>query len=237
MSKTTKNLKILYEDNHVLGIMKTPGWLSQGDRTGDESVLDWAKDYVKHKYNKPGKVYMGCVHRLDRPSSGVMIYAKTSKALKRLNREFAERKTDKRYMAIVQGEMPRFNDQLIHYLKKDRKTNKVKAYNKSKPKTQKAILQYTLVGEINGMFLLDIKLETGRPHQIRTQLAQKGFPIVGDTKYGAMHNLKQKEIALHCYKLSVKHPTKDTYITLKSKPLHIDPWRKFEALIGEMLKA
>ncbi len=235
MKNSRQQIKVIYEDNHVLGIVKPSGWLSQRDRTGDDSVIDWTKAYIKEKYNKPGKVFMGCVHRLDRPTSGVMVYARTSKALKRLNREFAERRTEKKYIALVQGAVPRFNDKLVHYLKKNRKKNIVKASTQQYSGSKKAVLDYTMIGQLGDMFLLDITLETGRPHQIRAQLAKAGFPIVGDRKYKSKENLPNASIALHCYSLVVKHPTTDEPLRLHSEPYNVSPWDRFKDLINQQL--
>lgn len=235
MSKFKEELDILYDDNHVLGLLKPSGWLSQGDKTGDKSVLDWGKAYLKEKYDKPGNVFLGCVHRLDRPTSGVMVYAKTSKALKRLNNEFAERQVTKKYIAVVTGETPKFHDKLVHFLRKNRKNNTVKAYTKIKPKSHKAILEYRMIGQIGKSFLLDISLKTGRPHQIRTQLSKAGFPIIGDVKYGARNPLPYADIALHCYDLEIAHPTEEKTIHIHHLPLSKEPWGKYNSLLKEIL--
>lgn len=237
MSEKKGKLNVIYDDNHVLGLVKPSGVLSQGDNTGDDSILDIGKEYIREKYKKPGNIFLGCVHRLDRVSSGVMVYAKTSKALQRLNKEFAERRALKRYMVVVEGEnIPKMEEELTHYLKKDESTNTVKAYRKEKTGAKKAVLRYKMLGEINGMFLLDIDLETGRPHQIRAQMAQAGFPVVGDVKYGSKSGLPKREIALHCYELKIKHPTQESIIHLKHAPTNNEPWRKFSELITYVIK-
>lgn len=235
MAKYKDECKVLYDDNHVLGLLKPSGWLSQGDKTGDRTVMDWAKKYIKEKENKPGNVYLGCVHRLDRPSSGVMVYAKTSKALKRLNSAFAERRTKKKYVAVVEGNPPKFQDRLVHYLRKNRKRNYVNAYQKKKSKTRKAILDYQMIGQLGDHYLLDVSLETGRPHQIRTQLASAGFPIVGDLKYGAQKSLPYADIALHCYDLTVDHPTIKEDVHLHHLPYDKKPWEQFTSIMEQQL--
>ena len=182
MQSTRENLQILFEDNHIIVINKRVGDIVQGDRTGDKPLSDVVKEYIKEKYNKPGKAFLGVVHRLDRPTSGVVIFAKTSKSLERLNKMLREKKIDKTYWAIVKNKLPLEKDTLIHYLKKNSKNNKSSAFKKETEGCKKAVLHYKTIKELNTYFLLEIDLETGRHHQIRCQLANIGCPIKGDLK-------------------------------------------------------
>ncbi len=203
---TPENLQVLYEDNHVIIVNKRPGDIVQGDKTGDIPLSEVVKEYIKDKYNKPGNVYLGVVHRLDRPTSGIVLFAKTSKALPRLNKIFKEKEANKTYWAIVKNEPPKQQNSLVHFLKRNTKQNKSVAHIKEVPESKKAILRYTVLKKLDNYYLLEIDLETGRHHQIRSQLSAIGCPIKGDLKYGFDRGNKDASIHLHARKLSFVHP-------------------------------
>lgn len=200
------NLQILFEDNHLIVINKRPGDIVQGDKTGDKPLSEVVKSYIKEKYNKPGNVYLGVVHRLDRPTSGIVVFAKTSKALPRLNKMFQNKEAQKTYWAIVKQQPPKESDQLIHFLKRNPKQNKSYAHIKEVPDSKKAILDYKIIRSLNNYFLLEIDLHTGRHHQIRSQLSSIGCPIKGDLKYGFDRSNKDASIHLHSRELKLIHP-------------------------------
>jgi len=209
MSKTlsnSSNLQVLYEDNHIIIINKRVGDIVQGDKTGDQPLSDVIKDYIKDKYNKPGNVYLGVVHRLDRPTTGIVLFSKTSKALPRLNKLFAERLAKKTYWAVVKNKPQNEQGTLIHWLKKNPKNNKSTAYIKEVENSKKAILHYKLLKKLKTYYLLEINLETGRHHQIRSQLSSIGCPIKGDLKYGFDRSNKNAGIHLHARQISFIHP-------------------------------
>ena len=214
MHSTKENLQILYEDNHLLIINKQIGDIVQGDKTGDKPLSEIAKEYIKDKHNKPGNVFLGVVHRLDRPTSGIIIFAKTSKALERLNRMLREKKICKTYWAIVKNKPTKEKDTLVHYLKKNPKNNKSTTYKNETPGAKKAILHYKLIKELNTYYLLEIDLETGRHHQIRCQLANLGCPIKGDLKYGFDRSNKNGGIHLHARKIEFVHPVQNKNISI-----------------------
>ncbi len=216
------NLQVLYEDNHIIVINKRPGDIVQGDKTGDIPLSEVVKEYIKDKYNKPGKVYLGVVHRLDRPTSGIVIFARTSKALPRLNQLFKDREAKKTYWAIVKNMPPKEKDTLTHYLKRNPKQNKSYAHIKEVPDSKKAILDYKIIQKLDNYFLLEIALHTGRHHQIRSQLSAIGSPIKGDLKYGFDRSNKDASISLHSRKLSFKHPVKDLELNVVA-PVPNDP--------------
>lgn len=205
---THKNLQIIYEDNHLIVINKRAGDIVQGDKTGDAPLSEIVKEYLKTKYNKPGNVFLGVVHRLDRPTTGIVLFAKTSKALPRLNRMFAEKKTQKTYWALVKNPPPKTQDRLIHWLKKNPKNNKSTAYHKETVGSKKAILHYKVLKTLDSYTLLEVDLETGRHHQIRAQLAAIGCPIKGDLKYGFPRSNPDASISLHARQLELEHPVK-----------------------------
>lgn len=186
----------------------------QGDKTGDKPLSEVTKSYLKDKYNKEGNVYLGVVHRLDRPTSGIIVFAKTSKALPRLNKLFANRLAKKTYWALVKNEPPKTNDTLTHWLKKNPKNNKSTAYKKEVDDSKKAILHYKVIKTLDNFYLLEIDLETGRHHQIRSQLASIGCPIKGDLKYGFNRNNKDASISLHARTLYFIHPVKKIAINI-----------------------
>ena len=216
------NLQVLYEDNHIIIVNKRAGDIIQGDKTGDKPLSDVVKEYIKDKYNKPGNVYLGTVHRLDRPTTGLVIFAKTSKVLPRLNKLFLSKDINKTYWALVKNEPPKTQDQLIHYLKKNPKNNKSKAYTKDIADSKKAILHYELIKKLDNYFLLEVNLETGRHHQIRAQLSAIGCPIKGDLKYGFDRSNKDASISLHARHIEFIHPVKKDLISI-SAPLPNDP--------------
>ena len=217
------NLQVIYEDNHIIIVNKRAGDIVQGDKTGDKPLSEVVKDYIKLKYDKPGNVYLGVVHRLDRPTTGIVMFSKTSKALPRLNKLFAEKKTNKTYWAIVKQipEIPQ--DTLIHWLKKNPKNNKSTAYTKEINGSKKAILHYKTLKVLDNYVLLEIELETGRHHQIRCQLANIGSPIKGDLKYGFDRSNKDASISLHARRLQFIHPVSkkpiDVIAPLPNEPI------------------
>jgi 23S rRNA pseudouridine1911/1915/1917 synthase len=211
---TSSNLQVLYEDNHLIVVNKRAGDIVQGDKTGDLPLSEVVKEYLKVKYDKPGNVYLGVVHRLDRPTTGIVLFAKTSKALPRLNKMFAEKKTQKTYWALVKEVPPKPEDRLIHWLKKNPKNNKSSAFKKEIKGSKKAILHYQVLKQLDHYYLLEIDLETGRHHQIRSQLAAIGCPIKGDLKYGFPRSNPDAGISLHARKLKLIHPVTGNPIEL-----------------------
>jgi len=212
------NLQVLYEDNHVIIVNKRAGDIVQGDKTGDKPLSEVVKEYIKDKYNKPGSVYLGVVHRLDRPTTGIVMFARTSKALTRLNKLLADKKINKTYWAIVGQNPPKKKDTLIHWLKKNPKNNKSTAYIKEVKDSKKAILHYEVIKVLNRYFLLEVNLETGRHHQIRSQLSSIGSSIKGDLKYGFDRSNKDGSINLHSRKVAFKHPVSKTEIEITAPP-------------------
>jgi len=203
---TKDNLQILHEDNHIIVINKRVGDIVQGDKTGDIPLSEIVKQYIKEKYNKPGDVFLGVVHRLDRPTSGIVVFAKTSKALSRLNETFKNRETQKTYWAVVKNCPPKEKDTLIHFLKRNTKNNTSKAHLKEVPDSKKASLSYQIIKKLDNYYALEIDLHTGRHHQIRAQLQAIGCPIKGDLKYGFDRNNPDGGIHLHAKKLIITHP-------------------------------
>lgn len=203
---TKDNLQILHEDNHIIVINKRVGDIVQGDKTGDKPLSEVVKEYIKDKYNKPGEVFLGVVHRLDRPTTGIVVFARTSKALTRLNEMFSNRETQKTYWAIVKNKPDKEQDTLIHFLKRNEKNNTSKAHIKEVPESKKASLEYKIIKTLDNYFALEINLHTGRHHQIRAQLAAIGCPIKGDLKYGFDRSNPDGGIHLHARKLNFTHP-------------------------------
>lgn len=216
------NLQVLHEDNHIIIINKRVGDIVQGDKTGDLPLSEVVKAYIKDKYNKPGNVYLGTVHRLDRPTSGLVIFAKTSKALPRLNKLFVSKDISKTYWAVVKNQPPKEKDTLINWLKKNPKNNKSYAHPKEVKDSKKAILHYKTIKKLDNYFLLEIELETGRHHQIRSQLSNIGCPIKGDLKYGFDRSNKDAGIHLHARHIEFIHPVSKETINITA-PLPKDP--------------
>ena len=208
------NLNVLYEDNHLIIVNKRAGDIVQGDKTGDTPLSEIVKEYLKEKYHKPGNVYLGVVHRLDRPTTGLVVFSKTSKALPRLNKLFANKEAKKTYWALVKNAPPKPQDTLIHWLKKNPKNNKSSAFTKEVAGSKKAILHYKILKKLDTYYLLEIELETGRHHQIRSQLAFIGSPIKGDLKYGFDRNNPDGSISLHARQLDFEHPVKNEVMTI-----------------------
>ncbi len=206
------NLQVLFEDNHIIIVNKRAGDIVQGDKTGDKPLSDVVKEYLKDKYNKEGNVFLGVVHRLDRPTTGIIVFAKTSKALPRLNKLFAEKTAQKTYWAVVANQPPKTKDTLIHWLKKNPKNNKSTAFKKEIDGSKRAVLHYKHLLSLERYHLLEIMLETGRHHQIRCQLKSIGCTIKGDLKYGAKRSNKDASIHLHARELQFTHPVKKTAI-------------------------
>ena len=223
-----KDLPIIYEDNHLLVVNKPPGMLVQGDHTGDPSLVDHAKNYIKKKYHKPGNVYIGLPHRIDRPTSGIVVLAKTSKALSRLNKQFSSRETEKIYWAIVKKPLTNDAAELIHYLKKNQKKNKSFAYDKAIPEAKKAVLSFKKVAELKNYIGLSIDLSTGRHHQIRCQLATIGNPIKGDLKYGFPRSNPDGSIHLHARNMALLHPVKKEKMSFQADVPDDVLWKEME---------
>ena len=223
-------MTVLYEDNHIIIVKKAAGEIVQGDKTGDKPLSDIVKDYLKVKYNKPGNVFCGVTHRLDRPTSGVVVFAKTSKALSRLNTLFRDGKVDKTYWAIVKDRPPKEEDRITHYLIKNEKINKSIAYDTEKPRAKKAVLHYRLIAASRNYFLLEIDLETGRHHQIRVQLAKIGCPIRGDLKYGANRSNPDGSISLHARTISFTHPVSKKQVSVTAPVPEENLWKSFESV-------
>jgi len=210
-------VNVIYEDNHLIAVSKKAGDIVQGDKTGDVPLSDMVKAYLKERYQKPGNVFLGVVHRLDRPVSGVVLFAKTSKALPRLNKMFAEHQAVKKtYLAIVANRPPQPEGTLTHWLTRNEKQNTARAYDREVPGSKKAVLSYRLVAESERYFLLEVELLTGRHHQIRCQLAKIGCPIRGDLKYGAPRSNPDGSISLHAWRLWLEHPVTHQDITIEA---------------------
>ena len=208
-------LTVLYEDNHCLAVMKPNGLLTVGDQTGDESLLEIAKQYLGEKYQKPGAVFLGVVHRLDRPVSGVVLFARTSKAASRLFKQFQDRTVEKLYQAVVEGKITPPEGQLVDWLLKDEALNQVSRVEPNTAGSREAILRYRTLRKGPNNTLLEIELQTGRSHQIRVQLAGAGHSILGDSKYGSTTRM-QGSIALHAASLTFEHPTRKERITVSA---------------------
>ena len=215
---TPQNLQVLYEDNHLIIVNKRPGDIVQGDKTGDVPLSEVVKEYIKIKYDKPGNVYLGVVHRLDRPTSGIVVFAKTSKALPRLNKLFKDKDAKKTYWAVVKNAPPKQQDRLVHFMKRNSKQNKSYAHLKEVPDSKKAILEYRIIKSLNNYYLLEIDLHTGRHHQIRSQMSAIGCPVKGDLKYGFDRSNKDGSIHLHARKLVFEHPVKKEELVVIAPP-------------------
>lgn len=220
-------LSVIYEDNHLLVVNKPAGMLVQGDKTGDECLIDLAKKYIKEKYNKPGDVFLGLAHRLDRPVSGVVLLARTSKALARITADFRERKVKKLYWAITPVKPSVDQGRLVNWLIKDQRKNIVKSYKKEKSGALRAELTFEVKARVGSNYLLEINLETGRFHQIRVQLAGMGCPIYGDIKYGSKVKNTNGKIFLHARKLSLIHPVKKEEVVFLAPLPKESLWQNF----------
>ncbi|MEP4533835.1 MAG: RluA family pseudouridine synthase [Cyclobacteriaceae bacterium] len=225
-----KEPKVIHEDNHLLVVNKPTGWLVQGDKTGDRTLTDWAKAYIKRKYNKPGDVYLHPCHRLDRPVGGILIFARTSKALERMNKLFREDRIQKVYLAIVKGKPESMEDTLIHYINKDSKKNTVRAFTRPKGDAKRAELSYDVIAIGDSHSLLRVKPKTGRPHQIRVQLAKIECPIKGDLRYGYPKANPDKSISLHAFQIIFTHPVKQEDMKLTCKP----EWPDYGSFVNEL---
>lgn len=222
-------MEVIYEDNHIIAINKACGEITQGDKTGDKTLPDMVKEWLKEKYNKPGNVFCGVIHRLDRPTSGVVLLAKTSKALSRMNELFRKDDVNKTYWAIVKNKPKQEAGTLRHYLLKNEKQNKSYAYDIEKPNSKLAILHYKVVAKSENYFLLEINLETGRHHQIRCQLATIGSPIKGDLKYGFARSNINGGISLHARRITFIHPISKQDIEIIAPTPNDDIWKEFDA--------
>ncbi|MDL2241847.1 RNA pseudouridine synthase [Bacteroidales bacterium OttesenSCG-928-L03] len=221
-------MKVLYEDNHIIAVNKTTSEIVQGDKTGDTPLSEIVKQYIKEKYEKPGAVFLGVTHRLDRPVSGVVLFARTSKALTRLNEMFRLGEVKKTYWAIVKTPPRASEGQLVHYLVRNEKQNKSYAYDTEKPNSKKAILNYKLIARSDNYYLLEVDLKTGRHHQIRCQLAKMGCPIKGDLKYGYPRSNPDGGISLHSRKACFIHPVSKTETEIIAPVPQDKLWETFE---------
>lgn len=212
----TLNDVVIYEDNHLLALNKPAGWLVQGDRTGDATLTDWGKAYLKEKYAKPGAVFLHPVHRLDRPVSGAVLFARTDKALSRLTTMFREKQVSKTYLALVLKEPPQKSGELRHFLWKDEKKNTVKAFSHPVAGAKESVTRFETAGPAGAYWLLRVFPLTGRPHQIRAQLAAMGCPIAGDLKYGAPAALPDASIGLHSWRMEFAHPVRHEPLVLEA---------------------
>ncbi len=223
-------MTVIYEDNHIIVVNKSSSEIVQGDKTGDTPLSETVKQYLKEKYNKPGNVFLGVVHRLDRPVSGIVLFAKTSKALPRLNEMFKNSEVKKTYWAIVKNCPKEPEGELVHYLLRNEKQNKSYAYDKEVKDSKKAILDYKLIGHSQNYYLLEVHLHTGRHHQIRCQLAKMGCSIKGDLKYGSPRSNPDGSICLHSRKVSFIHPVSKELIELEAPLPEGNLWNGFEML-------
>ncbi len=217
-------MEVIYEDNHLIIVNKKSGEIVQGDKTGDAPMSDYLKQYIKDKYNKPGEVFLGTVHRIDRPVTGIVIFARTSKALERMNKMFQDKGVQKTYLAIVKNKPPKEQDHLIHYLLKNEKQNKSYAKDKPWDKALKCELEYKLLASSDNYHLLEINPFTGRHHQIRCQLSTIGSPIKGDLKYGFNRSNEDGSIHLHAYAIRFIHPVTKEELYIKCPPPKDSLW-------------
>lgn len=232
-----EELNVIYEDNHIIVVEKPQNVLSQGDETGDASLLDMVKEYIKKTYNKPGNVYVGLIHRLDRPTGGVMVFAKTSKAASRLTEQLKNKEFSKKYLAVVVGSPKYKASRLEHFLKKDESLNKVRVCSRGVEGAKQAILEYKTICTKDKVSLVDVKILTGRSHQIRVQMSEIGTPVFGDVKYGGDTLAKGHNLALWAYELSFTHPTTRKKMTFNyMPPTTLVPWTVFEKEINEKQK-
>lgn len=227
------HLQVLYEDNHLIAVNKPANVLVHGDQTGDRTLADMVKSYIKDRYHKPGEVFLGVIHRLDRPASGVVVFARTSKALERMNKLFAERQIEKIYWAVTSVRPTPIEGKLVHFVVKDKARNISTAFDTMSRRAAGAklsILNYKLLSAIGSNFLLEVRPETGRPHQIRVQLAKAGWPIKGDLKYGASKPMPDASICLHCNRLSFIHPVSKIQVNIEAEKPRGQIWDLFEGI-------
>ncbi len=218
--------RILYEDNHLVVVNKPAGILVQGDETGDQTLSDFVKQYLKTKYQKPGAVFLGVIHRIDRPVSGVVVFARTSKALTRMNEKFRTREVQKSYLAIVEGQPAESSATLVHWLQKNESANKVTAFKRETKDAQRCELSYKKINSSGKLSLLEVKPVTGRSHQIRAQLSAIGCPIYGDLKYGSENKMEDQSICLHAYRLAFIHPVTLEPVTYTAPVPGIHIWQR-----------
>lgn len=222
-------MKVLFEDNHLIAVYKPNGVLSQGDSTGDKSMIDQVKAYIKKKYGKPGDVFLGSIHRIDRVTSGILIFARTSKALTRMNQMLKDRKISKKYLAVLDERPADPSGKLVDYLRKNKKANFVIVVDKDKEDAKEARLKYNMLAELDSKYLVSVELETGRSHQIRAQFSHIGCPITGDTKYkGSKRSELKGGIYLHSYELQFLHPVGKAPIRITTKPEAVGYWKTFK---------
>ena len=225
MYTTKKSLQVLFEDNHIIIVNKRAGDITQGDKTGDTPLNDIIKEYIKEKYKKPGNVFLGTVHRLDRPTSGIVVYAKTSKALERLNKMFRHKKVKKTYWAVVKNDLKKEKGTLVNFLKKNPKLNKSFVCPQEVVGSKKSILHYQLLKKLTHYALVEINLETGRHHQIRVQLSTIGHPIKGDIKYGSRRSTKDGSIHLHARYIEFVHPVSKKRLKITAPTPKNSTWK------------
>ena len=223
--------EVVYEDNHIIAVNKKPGDIVQGDKTGDAPLSDYVKKYIKDTAGKPGEVYLGTVHRIDRPVSGIVLFAKTSKALARLNEMFQKKEIAKTYWAVVKNKPPQMAGKLEHFLIKDEAKNKSRAHVNQVKNSLASVLEYKVIASSEKYFLLEINPHTGRHHQIRAQLSAIGCPIKGDVKYGADRTNENASIHLHAKRISFIHPVKKEIITIEANPPEDNLWNAFIKLL------
>ena len=221
-------MTVVYEDNHIIVVNKTASEIVQGDKTGDTPLSETVKEYIKVKYNKPGNVFLGVTHRLDRPVCGLVVFAKTGKALSRLNDMFRLGEVKKTYWAIVKERPKELEGELVHWMVRNEKQNKSYAYDKEKPNSKKAILRYKLIGHSQNYHLLEVDLQTGRHHQIRCQLAKMGCPIKGDLKYGSPRSNPDGSICLHARRVTFVHPVSKEVIDITAPLPSGNLWNGFD---------
>lgn len=221
-------MNVVYEDNHIILVNKASSEIVQGDKTGDTPLSETVKEYIKKKYHKPGNVFLGVIHRLDRPVSGLVLFARTSKALSRLNEMFKTKDIKKTYWAIVKNQPPAPAGELVHWLVRNEKQNKSYAYDREVKDSKKAILDYKVIGRSEHYYLLEINLQTGRHHQIRCQLAKMGCPIKGDLKYGAQRSNPDGSICLHARKIEFIHPVSKEMMSFEAPVPESVLWKSFQ---------
>lgn len=222
-------MEVLYEDNHIIIVSKQSGEIVQGDKTGDVPLSATVAAYLKEKYNKPGNVFVGVTHRLDRPVSGVVLLAKTSKALERLNEMFRTNQIHKTYLAVVKNNPPAESAQLRHYIVRNEQLNRSRAFDKEVPGSKLAVLDYEHIASSDRYNLLKVHLHTGRHHQIRVQLSKIGCPIKGDLKYGAERSNPDGSISLHAYNIQFEHPVSHIQIDVTAPLPKDNLWHSFAA--------